>query len=98
MGNGALNEGMDLINRAIADNSQVEKPYRTTGQIFVDGNGDIDHIFVDGIFVDFDIRTYTDPAYLRTEKEETLLDNGMEKDENGDWYYPDFISSNQKRM
>jgi hypothetical protein len=98
MNNGALDEAMEIMKGSLADNSQVEKPYRTTGEIFVNGNGDIDYIFVKGIIVDFTIRNYPDPSYLRIDTDETLINNGMKKDKDGDWFYPDNVSSREKKL
>lgn len=52
--NGALDEAMDIMKGSLADNSQVEQPYRTKGKIFLDENGSIVTIYIKGIIVDFE--------------------------------------------
>lgn len=49
---------MEIIKGSLADNSQSEQPYRTTGEIEINGAGVILSIYVNGILVDFKIRTY----------------------------------------
>ncbi len=56
--NGALDEAMEIMKGSLADNSQIEQPYRTIGEIETNSAGDVLNIYVKGILVDFEIRIH----------------------------------------
>lgn len=96
--NGALDEAMGIMKGSIADNSQVEQPYRTKGKIFLDENSTITSIYIKGIIVDFEISTSID-KYTGENTDEELIDAGWEKvigkDDISDWIMTDNLSSQE---
>ncbi len=96
MNSKGINEAFDrvvkVLDGSLADNSQIEQPYRTKGIIRTDEEGSIIFISVKGIEVDFDIE-YSADKYKASESEAMLLEAGYEKKDNGHWIMPDFFSS-----
>jgi hypothetical protein len=78
MNNGALDEAMEIMKGSLADNSEVEQPYRTKGKIFLDENGSIDSIYINGIIVDFDIIIPIESCNIE-ESDKALIDRGWKK-------------------
>ncbi len=98
--NGALDEAMEIMKGSLADNSQVEQPYRTEGKIFLDENNDISSIYIKGILVDFEIVLPINKYTRGQHNDEDLEEMGWEKQtdkKNGisDWIMTDNISSRE---
>ena len=88
--NGALDEAMEIIKGSIADNNEVEQPYHTKGKIFIDENGNVISIYIQGIIVDFECSTVIDPdtagCYSEKELEEDNWKKVISRDETiEDW-------------
>ena len=96
--NGALDEAMEIIKGSLADKSQVEKPYRPKGKIFLDENNSIVSIYINGIIVDFEVVTAID-RYTAENTDEDLIDAGWEKvvgeDDITDWIMTNNLSSQE---
>ena len=90
--NGALDEAMEIIKGSLADNSQVEQPYRTTGIIQVDAEGNVSSISIKGIEIDFKIE-YEADKYITMETYQDKLGMGYEKTGDGVWVYNTELSS-----
>jgi len=92
--NGALDEAMEIMKGSLADNSQVEQPHRTTGQIECNDAGDILNIYVKGILVDFEVRKMN--LFLDPEGGD-YIDPTMNIDkESENFYWKSSISSEEK--
>jgi len=97
--NGALDEAMEIMKGSLADNSEIEQPYRTSGKIFLDGEGQISSIYVRDIFVDFEIiypiDNTTKTCYSRHQLEDMGWEYQISKDGLEEWIMTDRLSSEE---
>ena len=78
----------------LGDTGCDEQPYRTTGQIEVDENGEIMNIYVKGVLVNFKVRIVYDRD-VSTQKETNDLGYNYKI---GDLYFADFIASTEDKL
>lgn len=88
---------MKTVKELTGNNNQSKEPSCIKGKIFLDENGDVMTIYVQGILVDFEITRPAD-KYTTEESDDFLIDAGWEKVTNKDndltdWIMTDRLSS-----